>query len=292
MAKLVGYARVAKDEQNTNAQRAALKAAGCEIIYKERASISDRQRPEFARALAAIRAGDTLVVTRLDRVAWSIGHLLELIGQLRGKGAAFRALGDPIDTSTPQGEFALQVLAAVAEFERKVIASRTREGIKAAMARGAKPGNPGVRRGDKRAIALIQRRRRDTHLSKLLSNVDDWLPTVRKMRPSSTWKDVMGALNGAEDRGGPWTVERLIRAVRLLVNEHLAERTLLNRAPRRPVNPALAQTILRIRLANPSMSLRQVAKQLEHMKIRSPRGLRHWSASMVSSLLRPPLTTR
>jgi hypothetical protein len=263
--------------------------AGCKIIYKEHASGADRHRPELARALAGIREGDTLVVTRLDRLARSVRHLLEVIDHLREKGAAFRSLGDPVDTSTPQGVFTVQILGAVAELERQLIASRTRAGLKAAIARGARPGNPGVRAGDKEAIAKIQRGRHDTHLSKVLAQVDTWLPLVRKMRPATPWKAIVKVLNDEAGGGGPWNVERLMRAVRLLVNEHMAEPALMGRAPRRPAKPGLAVIIAGIRLANPDMTLSQVARQLEEMQVRSPRGKARWTASMVVSASRLPV---
>lgn len=152
---LIGYARVSTDEQTTAGQLDELKAAGCTILFTEHASGADRDRPELARAIAACRAGDVLLVVRLDRLARSVRHLLEVIEQLKEKGAGFRSLADPIDTTTPQGIFALQVLGAVAELERQLIAARTRAGIKAAVARGAKPGNPGVRARDPKAIAKI-----------------------------------------------------------------------------------------------------------------------------------------
>ena len=146
MSRLIGYARVSTGEQTTASQTDALRAAGCSDLFTEHASGADRERPELARAIAATRAGDVLVVTRLDRLARSVQHLLEVIEQLQARGAGFRSLGDPIDTSTPQGVFTLQILGAVAELERQLIAARTRAGLKAAVARGARPGNPGVPR--------------------------------------------------------------------------------------------------------------------------------------------------
>jgi hypothetical protein len=84
-----------------------------------------------------------------------------------------------------------------------------------------------------------------------------------------------------------WRVERLQRAVRRLVDEHLAGAELLGRAPRRPANPGLVQTVTAMRRANPDISLREIGRQLEAMGVRSPRGHARWSAAMVSSLLKP-----
>jgi DNA invertase Pin-like site-specific DNA recombinase len=89
-----------------------------------------------------------------------------MIDTLRARGAAFRSLGDPVDTSTPQGVFTFQILGAVAELERQLIAARTRAGLQAAIARGAKPGNPGIREGRGDAIAKIVESRAATHLKK------------------------------------------------------------------------------------------------------------------------------
>ena len=100
---------------------AALRAAGCEPVLEEHASGADRSRPVLARLLRDIRAGETLVVVRLDRLARSVGHLLAVIEQLEAAGAHFRSLRDPIDTATAQGMFSLQVLGAVAQLERALL---------------------------------------------------------------------------------------------------------------------------------------------------------------------------
>lgn len=287
MSRLVGYARVSTDDQSTNAQLDALKAAGCSVIFKEHRSGADRDRPELARAIAAAGKGDVLVVVRLDRLARSVRHLLEVIDTLRAKGAAFRSLGDPVDTSTPQGVFTIQILGAVAELERQLIASRTKAGIAAAVARGSRPGNPGLRARDARAITKIARARREGHTGRVIATVDAWLPTVRRMRPKSSWGEIVKELNKDPTRtGGPWNIERLKRSVRRIVDEHIAGKELLGRAPRKQSNPGLFQTVLAIRLTKPDMTLRQIAAQLEALQVKSPRGRAKWSASMVASILR------
>lgn len=284
---LIGYARVSTDEQTTAGQLDELKAAGCTILFTEHASGADRDRPELARAIAACRAGDVLLVVRLDRLARSVRHLLEVIEQLKEKGAGFRSLADPIDTTTPQGIFALQVLGAVAELERQLIAARTRAGIKAAVARGAKPGNPGVRARDPKAIAKIREARTSRHVQQLVASADTWLPIVRRMRPQKDWATVVAEVNKA---GGRWTVERLLRAVKRLVAERLAEPQLLGRAPRKPSNQRALAAAAAMRLTNPSLSLREIGAQLQAMKISSPRGHLNWSASMVAQLFKVPTT--
>ena len=140
---LIGYARVSTDEQTTDPQIDALKAAGCQTILREHGSGGDRARPELKRALERCGRGDVLVVVRIDRLARSLSHLLEIIETLDARGAGFRSLGDPIDTTSPQGRFTLQILGAVAEFERALIRERTKAGLKAARERGRIGGNPG-----------------------------------------------------------------------------------------------------------------------------------------------------
>src|SRR6195256_6551822 len=130
--RLVGYARVSTEEQGTDPQLDELRAAGCATLLEEHASGADRSRPVLARLLREIRPGETLVVVRLDRLARSVSHLLAVIEQLEASGAHFRSLHDPIDTSTPQGMFSLQVLGAVAQLERALIAERTKAGLNAA----------------------------------------------------------------------------------------------------------------------------------------------------------------
>ena len=103
---------------------------------EEQASGGSRTRPVLARVLDQLRAGDSLVVVRIDRLARSLSHLLEIIDRLETKGAHFRSLQDPIDTASPQGKFTLQVLGAAAEFERALIRERTKAGLRSAKAAG------------------------------------------------------------------------------------------------------------------------------------------------------------
>src|SRR6202030_4676010 len=181
-SRLVGYARVSTEEQGTDPQLDELRAAGCETVLEEHASGADRGRPVLARLLREIRPGETLVVVRLDRLARSVSHLLAVIEQLEGKDAHFRSLRDPIDTTTPQGMFSLQVLGAVAQLERALIAERTKAGLRAARSRGRVGGNPGLRAGDPVAIRKVRASRDAAHLGSVLEQLESWLPTVRRMR--------------------------------------------------------------------------------------------------------------
>jgi len=129
LPRLIGYARVSTEDQATHSQVDTLKVAGCHVIHEEYASGASRSRPVLARLLASIGRGDTVVVVRLDRLARSVSHLLEVIDQLDARGAYFRSLCDPIDTASPQGMFTLQVLGAVAQLERKRYSVPTFRGL-------------------------------------------------------------------------------------------------------------------------------------------------------------------
>ena len=142
----VGYARVSSGDQDFDGQVERLKAASCERIFSEKASgKSTNGRHQLARAVQALRPGDTLVTVKLDRLARSIRDLLHLLDQVKEAGARFRALDDQwCDTTTPQGELILTVMGGLAEFERKLIRQRCEEGIKRAKAKGTKFGRRSV----------------------------------------------------------------------------------------------------------------------------------------------------
>ena len=180
---LIGYARVSTGEQKLDPQRMELRAAGCALIHEEQASGADRTRPALARLLATIKPGDTLVMVRLDRLARSLAHLLQVIDLLKAKGAHFRSLGDPIDTTTPQGTFSLQVMGAVAELERALVRERTKAGLRSARAQGRIGGNPALRAGDREALRKLRAARDESYFRKLEAGAEAWLPLVRRHRP-------------------------------------------------------------------------------------------------------------
>ena len=140
--RLVGYARVSTADQSVQMQIDALVKAGVaeEHVYSESASGSKKDRPQLARALRSMRPGDTLIVWKLDRIARSMTHLLELLQGLEADGKKFRSLTEGIETQTPSGRLIMHMLAALAEFERDLIRERSRAGVKAAQARGVKFG--------------------------------------------------------------------------------------------------------------------------------------------------------
>jgi DNA invertase Pin-like site-specific DNA recombinase len=153
VAALLGYARVSTGEQELGLQHDALASVGCARIFSDTASGALDDRPELARVLDHLRAGDTLVVWRLDRLGRSLRHLIDTVAMLAERGVGFRSLQENIDTTTPGGRLVFHVFAALAEFERDLIRERTNAGLAAARARGRKGGRPSVMTPDKLAVA-------------------------------------------------------------------------------------------------------------------------------------------
>ena len=147
----IGYARVSTDTQTHQAQVMALQSAGCEKIFTETASGVRRDRPVFAEVMEYLRpnADDTLVVYKLDRVARSLPHLIEIMDRLKTNGIEFQSVTEAIDTNTPGGRLLFHVVAAIAEFERDLISERTQAGLKAARAKGRVGGRPRQMTDDK-----------------------------------------------------------------------------------------------------------------------------------------------
>jgi DNA invertase Pin-like site-specific DNA recombinase len=140
---IFGYARVSTDGQSVDAQVKQLRAAGAAQTFRETASGAKTDRRELARALKSLGEGDTLLVTRLDRLARSTRDLLNTLDTIAKAGAGFRSLGDTwADTTTPHGRLMLTVLGGLAEFERELIRARTGEGRERAKARGVHMGRP------------------------------------------------------------------------------------------------------------------------------------------------------
>ena len=132
----IGYGRVSTADQNPQVQAAALEAAGCDVIHTERISSRISHRPQLEAALGSLRAGDTLVVSRLDRLARSLAELVAIGADLQARGVALQVLEQGIDTGTATGRLMFGMLGAVAEFERELIAERTLESIRHRRARG------------------------------------------------------------------------------------------------------------------------------------------------------------
>lgn len=150
----IGYARVSTQQQNLELQQDALKAAGCEKIIVDVASGKRIQRSGLDQLHDTLRRGDVLVVWRLDRLARSLKHLIELLTDLEEGGIGFQSLQEAIDTTTPGGKLVFHIFGALAEFERNLIRDRTRAGLAAARARGRKGGRPKAIAREQRELAV------------------------------------------------------------------------------------------------------------------------------------------
>ena len=138
----IGYARVSTEDQNLDLQKDALTRAGCERIHEEHKSGKNLQRPELALCRSVLRAGDILVVWRLDRLGRSLADLIRIVTELREANVGFESISEKIDTTTATGELTFHIFAALAQFERQLIRERTQAGLEAARARGRKGGRP------------------------------------------------------------------------------------------------------------------------------------------------------
>jgi DNA invertase Pin-like site-specific DNA recombinase len=139
---LIGYGRVSTSDQSADLQVDALQHAGCIRLFIDEASGTLDQRPELDRLLDQLRAGDVVVVWRLDRLGRSLRNLIEIVRALEEKQVGLKSLTEAIDTSTPGGRLVFHLFGALAEFERSLIVERTKAGLEAARARGRKGGRP------------------------------------------------------------------------------------------------------------------------------------------------------
>ncbi len=155
---LIGYARVSTLDQRLDLQQDALRAAGCERIFTDTASGAKTARPGLAAALEACRAGDILVVWKLDRLGRSLAHLVATVQALAVGGIGLRSLQEQLDTTTSGGKLIFHIFASLAEFERDLIRERTNAGLAAARARGRKGGRPkGVNEKKRKAAVALKR---------------------------------------------------------------------------------------------------------------------------------------
>jgi DNA invertase Pin-like site-specific DNA recombinase len=155
IGELVGYARVSTPEQDITMQVDALRRAGCRVIFEDRASGANTERPGLAKALAYLRPGDTLAVWKIDRLGRSLPHLVRVVEDLRERGVGFRSLTNAgMDTTSSEGRLLFGVFAALADFERELIRERTRAALAARRAAG-------IRGGRRKSItpALLERAR-------------------------------------------------------------------------------------------------------------------------------------
>ncbi len=138
----VGYARVSRKDQRLEPQRDALLADSCERVFEEKISSRESDRKALREAFDYCREGDVLVVARLDRLGRSLRELIDLVGELEGRGVGFRSLKESLDTTTAGGRLIFHVFGALAEFEREIIRERTMAGLESARARGRHGGRP------------------------------------------------------------------------------------------------------------------------------------------------------
>jgi DNA invertase Pin-like site-specific DNA recombinase len=180
---MYGYARVSTDGQTLDAQVIQLKAAGAEKVLREKISGARADRPELARLMRALSAGDVVLVTRLDRLARSTRDLLNTLAAVADKQAGFRSLSDTwADTTTPHGRLMLTVLGGLAEFERELIRARTGEGRQRAKARGVRLGRKPKLTAHQKQEALA-RRQAGEPLAEIARSYDVHHSTISRLQP-------------------------------------------------------------------------------------------------------------
>ena len=153
---IIGYARVSTQDQNLDRQLDNLKAAGCERIFNEKMTGTRSDRPELKSLMLSLRSGDTLVIDSFSRLSRSTKDLLDMVEKLTAMGVHLVSLKENLDTTTATGKMMLTMLSALSQFERDLIAERTRDGLKAARSRGRQGGRPrsGTDKDRKQALAL------------------------------------------------------------------------------------------------------------------------------------------
>jgi DNA invertase Pin-like site-specific DNA recombinase len=154
---LIGYARVSTQDQTLDLQTDALTRAGCEKIFTDTMSGAASERPGLQDAMTHLRAGDTLVVWRLDRLGRTLKQLIATISDLCEQGIGFKSLQEHMDTTTSGGKLIFHIFGALAEFEREVIKERTHAGLQAARARGRFGGRPALQSQDPKRVALARK---------------------------------------------------------------------------------------------------------------------------------------
>ena len=150
----IGYARVSTQDQHLDLQQDALRQAGCTKIIVDRVSGTVPERPGLAQLKEILRADDTLVVWRLDRLGRSLKDLIAWVAWLEQEGIGLRSLHEALDTTTPSGKLTFHIFGALAEFERQLIQERTQAGLRVARARGRLGGRPKALPADKQQLAV------------------------------------------------------------------------------------------------------------------------------------------
>lgn len=179
--RLLGYARVSRDDQNLELQITALNSAGCpeELIFTDKVSGAKFVRPGLEQCLGKLKTGDTLLVWRLDRLGRSMSHLVKLIEDLQQEGISFKSLCDgAIDTTTASGELIFNIFSSLAQFERRLIQERTRAGLSAARSRGKLGGRKPILPNNPR-VKTAKRMHEDKSIK-----IEEICKTLRISRPT------------------------------------------------------------------------------------------------------------
>lgn len=178
---IFGYARVSTREQHLDLQTDTLLKKGCEKIFTEHISSARKERPQLEAMLAQLRMGDVVVVWKLDRLGRSLRELVDLVSRFDQLQVGFVSLQDHIDTTTPSGKLTFHLFAALAEFERDIISSRTKAGLAAARARGRKGGRPkglSAKAQDKARLAESLYLEKQRSISQICQHLDISKPTL------------------------------------------------------------------------------------------------------------------
>jgi DNA invertase Pin-like site-specific DNA recombinase len=175
---LIGYARISTDDQNLALQHDALTVAGCEKIYEDKISGALAERPGLALALEVARAGDTLVVWRLDRLGRSLKDLIVLAERLEQRKVGLKSLKEALDTTSSGGRLIFHMFASLAEFERDLIRERTQAGLSAARARGRLGGRPKLLTPEKRRLAVQLYRAKEHSIAEICRLMGISKPTL------------------------------------------------------------------------------------------------------------------
>jgi DNA invertase Pin-like site-specific DNA recombinase len=184
MMMIIGYARVSTEDQNLELQLDALRLAGCERLYTDKASGSRIARPGLDEAMASLKRGDRLIVWKLDRLGRSVKHLVELASRFKDEGIDLKSVSDGIDTSSSTGRFFFHVMSAFAEMERELIRERTNAGLAAAKDRGRTGGRPkSMTTGKVEAVEKLLRS--GMPISDVARSVEVSVPTIYRYFPAA-----------------------------------------------------------------------------------------------------------
>jgi DNA invertase Pin-like site-specific DNA recombinase len=177
---LIGYARVSTDDQHLDLQKDALTRAACACIFEDQQSGAKGERPGLQDALGYARAGDTVVVWRLDRLSRSLKDLIDIVMQLETRGIGLKSLHESLDTSSSSGKLIFHIFGALAEFERNLIQERTQAGLQAARARGRRGGRPKALNAAKQALAVKLYREQEHTVGQVCQMMGISKPTLYK----------------------------------------------------------------------------------------------------------------